>query len=344
MNKPAWRYTADDLPKLSPFGSVLADRISISRFNDGQWGQSEMIGLNEFTLHPGAHCLHYGSSCFEGLKAYRWEDDSIVVFRPDRHINRMMQSAALLRMPVPDADQLLQMLLDSVADAAAEIPPAPGALYLRPVLIGSDYNIGAAAHPSTSAILYVMASPVGDYFAGGDRALRLLVEETPRTAPQLGKVKTGANYASALGITLDAKEKHSIDQILFCPNSDVQETGASNFVLIDDNKLITKPLTDQFLHGVTRDSILTIAADLGYSVEEKDFTIDELLKWTEHGEAALSGTAAVLAGVGTLIHNDTEHSLSGGKTGPNTQRLRTALVNIQRGVETNEHGWIKKVS
>ena len=344
MNKPNWQYSADDLPKLSPFGSVLAERISISRFADGEWSTPTLIGLDEFKLHPGAHCLHYGSSCFEGLKAYRWEDDSIAIFRPDMHVNRMLQSATTLRLPVPNPEAMMQMLVDTVLDAATQIPPAPGALYLRPVLIGSDQNIGAAATPSQTAILYVLASPVGDYFAGGDRALRLLVEETPRTTPQFGKVKTGANYASALGITLDAKEEHGIDQILFCPDSDVQETGASNFLLIDDNKILTKPLSDQFLHGVTRDSVLTIAKDLGYTIHEKNFTVSELLEWTKHGEAALSGTAAVLAGVGTLIHEGKEYTLSNGTVGENTRRLRTALVNVQRGVESNDHGWIKKIS
>ena len=343
MNTPAWRYSADDLPNLSPFGSVLAPRSSLARFADGKWSTPALIGLNDFSLHPGSHCLHYGSSCFEGLKAYRWEDDSVVVFRPDRHISRMQQSAATLCLPVPEADVLMAMLVQTVKDAVNEIPPAPGALYLRPVLIGSDHNIGAASAPSASAILYVLASPVGDYFAGGERALRLLVEETPRTTPQFGKVKTGANYASALGITLEAKKKHGIDQILFCPDSDVQETGASNFILIDDKTVVTKPLSDHFLHGVTRDSVLTIANDLGYSVEERNFSVSELLDWAKHGEAALSGTAAVLAGVGTLIHNDKEYALSNGKTGLNTQRLRSALVNIQRGVETNAHGWITKV-
>lgn len=343
MNKISWRYTADDLSTLSPFGSVLADRISICRYADGRWSDSKLIQANEFSIHPGAHCLHYGSSCFEGLKAYRWEDDSIAIFRPDRHIERMMQSAATLRLPVPDPDVLMQMLVDIVNDAATEIPPAPGALYLRPVLIGSDHNIGAASTPSASAILYILASPVGDYFAGGERALRLLIAETPRTTPQFGKVKTGANYASALGTTLDAKEKHGIDQILFCPESDVQETGASNFILIDDKNVITKPLSDQFLHGVTRDSVLKIASDLGYTVQEKNLTVDELLAWTEHGEAALSGTAAVLTGVGTLIHNEKEYTLSSGQTGPNTQRLRTALMNIQRGIASSQDGWIKKV-
>ncbi|MGB7345064.1 MAG: branched-chain amino acid aminotransferase [Pirellulaceae bacterium] len=343
MTTTTWRYTADDLPKLSPFGSVLADRMSISHFSDGQWQTGGLIPLDEFQLHPGAHCLHYGSSCFEGLKAYRWDDNSIALFRPDRHIARMQQSARTLRLPTPDPELLMQMMVETIQDAVQEIPPAPGAMYLRPVLIGTDQNIGAASKPSESAALYVLASPVGDYFAGGDRALRLLVSETARTTSQFGRVKTGANYASALGITLDARDKWKTDQILFCPDGDVQETGASNFILVDDKTIITKPLCDSFLHGVTRDSVLAIGKDLGYEIQERDFTVADLLKWTEHGEAALSGTAAVLTGVGTLIHNEQEFTLSGGNTGPNTQRLRSALVNVQRGTETNSHGWIHKV-
>ena len=344
MNAVKWRYSADDLPRLSPFGSVLAEKMSVARFTDGKWQPSQLTKLDEFRLHPGAHCLHYGSSCFEGLKAYRWDCDSIVLFRPDRHIARLQQSANLLRLPVPDGDAVLEMMTTTVLESASEIPPSPGALYLRPVLLGTDHNIGAAAKPSESAVLYVLASPVGDYFAGGDRALRVLIKESARTTSQFGKVKTGANYASALGMTLDAREQWNTDQILFCPDSDVQETGASNFLLVDDKTIITKPLSDSFLHGVTRDSVLQIGRDLGYDVQEKDFNVAELLKWTEHGEAALSGTAAVLAGVGTLIHDGKEYTLSGGKTGPNTRRLRESLVNVQRGVESNGHGWIKKLT
>lgn len=346
MTARNWRYTADDLPKLSPFGSVLADRISVAHFDGdaGKWSTPELIPLDDFRLHPGAHCLHYGSSCFEGLKAYRWQDDTIALFRSDRHAIRMAKSAEILRLPVPGAALFQKMIAEAVADAADLIPPAPGSLYIRPVLIGTDPNIGAASKPSATATLYVLTSPVGNYFAAGEKALRLLVEDqTPRTTPQFGRVKTGANYAAALGITLEAKEKWQVDQILFCPDDDVQETGASNFVLIDDKTIVTKPLSDSFLHGVTRDSVLTLAADLGYEVQQRNFTVAELLKWTEHGEAALSGTAAVLAGVGTLIHNDKEYNLSGGKTGPNTRRLRQALNDIQQGTAKDTHGWITTV-
>jgi branched-chain amino acid aminotransferase len=212
------------------------------------------------------------------------------------------------------------------------------------VLIGTDQNIGAASARSNSACVYILASPVGAYFAGGERALRLLIEDkTPRTTPQFGRVKTGANYAAALGITLDAKQRWHADQILFCPGGDVQETGAANFVLLDDSTIITKALCDSFLHGVTRDSILSLARELGYDVQERDITIDELLQWTQHGEAALSGTAAVLSGVGTLIYNETEYHLSSGKTGSNTQKLRRALMDIQQGTAHDTRGWITRV-
>lgn len=341
MTARQWRYTAEDLPKLNPFGSVLADRICIADYADSSWSQPRLIELAEFQLHPGAHCLHYGSSCFEGLKAYRWANDDLVIFRGDQHANRMAQSAQTLRLPVPEPALFEQMLRSVVLDAAEWVPPAPGALYLRPVLVGTDSNIGAAATPSKTATFYILASPVGNYFASGERALRLLVEDkTPRTTPQFGRVKTGANYAAALGMTLDAKEKWNIDQVLFCPEGDVQETGASNFILVDDDTLVTKPLSDSFLHGVTRDSILTLASELGYNVQERDFSVTELLEWTKGGEAALTGTAAVLASVGTVIHNDQEYTLSNNKPGPNTKRLRKALVDIQQGNAPDSRGWI----
>lgn len=345
MTSRNWRYTAEDLPSLSPFGSVLADRITVSEFQGSKWSEPKLIPLAEFSLHPGSHCLHYGSSCFEGLKAYRWENGSVAVFRSDMHAKRMHQSAQTLRLPPPDVSLFQSMIADVVSDAVEMVPPAPGSLYLRPVLLGTDPNIGAASAASSNAIFYILASPVGNYFAAGEKALRLLVEDKlPRTTPQFGRVKTGANYAAALGTTLDAKEKWGIDQILFCPSNDVQETGASNFVLIDDKTIVTKPLNDSFLHGVTRDSVLTLAADLGYTVQERDFTVEELLKWTQHGEAALSGTAAVLAGVGTLIYEGKEYQLGDGSTGENTRRLRSALVEIQQGVSEDAHGWIRKIA
>ena len=134
-----------------------------------------------------------------------------------------------------------------------------------------------------------------------------------------------------------------MEQVLFAPGGDVQKTGAANFLLINDREIRTKQLSNAFLHGITRDSILTIGADLGYAISERDVTIAELLEWAKHGEAALSGTAAVLSGVGPLVFRDGEHQVGDGQIGPNPNRLRQALLDIQQGKVEDRHGWLKKV-
>jgi branched-chain amino acid aminotransferase len=205
-------------------------------------------------------------------------------------------------------------------------------------------NIGAAAQPSNEACLVVLASPVWDYFAGGMKPLKILVEEqAQRCAPHLGRVKTGGNYAAAMGPTLAARREHGVDQVLFCPGGEVQETGAANFLLLRPGRLVTRGLDSTFLHGVTRDSLLTLARDMGYAVEERVFSVDEMLAWAKDGEAALSGTAAVLAGVGTLVRGGIAHKVGSGDVGPETRRLREALVAIQQGTAPDRHGWLTRV-
>ena len=151
-------------------------------------------------------------------------------------------------------------------------PDTPGALYLRPTLLGTDVTIGAAAAPSASAILYVLACPVGEYLP--PRPLTVAVETvTPRTTPQFGVVKAGANYAMALSPITTAKERFGADQVLFAPDGTVQETGASNVLLLDGDEVLTPALSDAYLHGVTRDSLLRVAASLGWRVSEREVTV-----------------------------------------------------------------------
>ena len=228
--------------------------------------------------------------------------------------------------------------------AGDQVPEAPGALYLRPLLIGTQANIGAATTPSTEASLIVLASPVWDYFAGGMRPLRIFVDDqNMRTASHLGMVKTGGNYAAAMGPTLAARSQHQADQVLFCPGGEVQETGAANFLLIREGAILTRSLDSTFLHGVTRDALLILARDLGYATSERVFDVREMLEWVKTGEAALSGTAAVLSAVGTLIHAGKEHRVGGGGVGVHTKALREALVAIQRGTAPDHHGWCSRV-
>jgi len=329
---------------MSQFGTTFCDTFSIAEFKDGEWNTPELKPLAPLPMHPASHVFHYASTCFEGFKAYRWKDGKARVFRLKDHAARMQRSAESLCLPVPGIDMLADMVVSLVADNVDAIPEPPSSLYLRPTLIGTLPNIGAAAAPSTEAMLFVLASPVGDYFAGGARPLKLLVDdERARSTEQLGSTKTGGNYAAALGPTLDAKARFGVDQVLFCPGGDVQETGAANFLLISDDEVITKPLDTSFLHGMTRASILSLAADLGYRINERDFTVKELLSWTSDYEAALSGTAACLTTVGELTYQGETYTVRDGEVGPNTDRLRQALQSIQYGDAPDKHGWLTDV-
>ena len=154
-------------------------------------------------------------------------------------------------------------------------------------------------------------------------------------------VKAGANYVSALRTVVAARQEHQADQVLFAPDGLVEETGASNFLLIDDDVVVTAPLSDSYLHGVTRDSTLRLAERLGYRVEERPVTVNEVLTW--QGEAALSGTAAILSAVGTFIHKGEEITINDGEVGSNTLRLRKALTDIHSGIAEDPFGWVRSV-
>jgi len=332
---------------MTAFGTVFTDEMTIS-WNDGEsWSAHEFVPSNSLNIHPAAHVLHYSSTCFEGLKAFRHPDGSTKIFRMDQNIQRFAQSARILHLPTIDQAHTQQMIMDAVAKYADEVPAPPGSLYIRPTHMGTEPAVGKAAAPSSTSVQFVLMSPVGDYFSGGGEvSLRVLLdEEGMRCAPHMGMVKSGGNYASALDPIMRAKAELNADQVLFCPNGDVQETGAANFILIDGNEVITKALDESFLHGVTRDSILTLARDRGMDVQERELSVEELLERAAKPgcEAALSGTAAVLTAVGTLIHKDQEYQVGSGKPGQTTQTLRKALNDIQWGLAEDTHGWLTNV-
>lgn len=305
----------------------------------------QMQPSESLSLHPASHVLHYSSSCFEGLKAYRRADGGVHIFRLDMHIQRLRNSAQLLMLPVPDEALLTELIETVVREQLDQVPDFPGSLYLRPTMLGLDENVGSAGKPSGAAVLFVLASPVGDYFtSGGERGLRLLVDDqNMRTTPKFGQAKTGGNYAAALRFIASAKAEHNCDQVLFCPNGDVQETGAANFFLIKDNTLITKPLDGSILPGVTRDSLLHLGSHLGYQIQERNFTVQELLKSAANAECALSGTAAVLTAVGELVHDGQTYPVGDSGVGEHTRRLRTTLLDVQAGRTKAPSGWLLKL-
>lgn len=332
---------------MAAFGSVFMPKMALTTFENEQWSETQIVASDSISLHPGAHVLHYSSTCFEGLKAFRHEDGSVHVFRMDQNVKRFSQSSDLLSLPKINDTQISQMIVDIVALYANDVPQPPGSMYIRPTHIGTEAAVGKAAVASETSMMYVLLSPVGDYFAGGAKALRLLLdEEGQRCAPHMGMIKSGGNYASALQPTLKAKANYSADQVLFCPNGYITETGAANFLIVDGNEIITKALDSSFLHGVTRSSILQIASDLGMTISEREISVEELLdRAAKPGvEAMLSGTAAVLTSVGTLILNGHDYKVGSGDTGPMAQKLRQALNDIQWGKAPDTHGWLTQIA
>ncbi len=326
------------------FGTILTSHMAVAAYEGGAWGDFTVKPVAPLEISPAAHVLHYASTCFEGFKAFRHADGSVHVFRMDMHIQRMRQSARHLVLPEPDPKRLEEMVRAVINQCRDQVPEAPGALYLRPLLFGTTANIGAAATPSADALLLVLASPVWDYFAGGMKPLRILVDDqNTRSAAHLGMVKTGGNYAAAMGPTLAARSKHQADQVLFCPGGQVQETGAANFLLLREGELMTRGLDSTFLHGVTRNSMLTLARDAGFAVLEREFDVLTMLEWAHSGEAALSGTAAVLAGVGPLRDKGPDPRVGTGEVGPLTRNLRAQLVAIQTGQSPDRHGWLQRI-
>lgn len=328
------------------FGTEFMPEMAITWNKNNEWSAPEIVSSESIPMHPASHVLHYSSTCFEGLKAFRQKDGSVKIFRMDQNIKRFAQSSRLISLPAINEATTSQMILDVVAKFKDQVPDAPGSMYIRPTHLGTELSIGKAAAPSVESCQYVLLSPVGDYFAAGAAALRVLLDEDGmRCAPHMGMIKSGGNYASALNPIMEAKEKYNADQILFAPDGNVQETGAANFLLIDGNEIITKALDSSFLHGVTRDSILTLARDNGMTVSERELSITELLERIQNPgcEAALSGTAAVLAPVGTMIYRGEEFGVGTGSLGPITTQLRNQLNAIQWGEAEDKHGWLTTV-
>ena len=325
---------------MAEFGKAFTSKMVVSNYQNDQWSTPEVQALGPLMLHPATHVLHYSSTCFEGLKAYKWSDGTIHLFRYQDNIKRLRNSAATLCLPVPDAELVEKAIMAAVKAVESEIPDLPGALYIRPTLIGTELNIGAAGRGSHEAMLYILTSPVGDYFTGGIRPLKLLIDdENMRSTPKFGQVKTGGNYAASLGSVTKARAEHGADQVLFCPGGQVQETGAANFMVVKGNEIITKKLDGSILPGITRDSILKLATQQGYQIKEVDYTVEQLISWLPNCEAFLSGTAAVVSPVGSLVYRGKSLSVGTGEVGAVAMQFRTALTDIQQGLAADNWDW-----
>ncbi len=332
------------------FGKVFTDHMVTIRYAETKgWYDARVEPFGPIPLSPATAVLHYAQEIFEGLKAYHAEDGGVILFRPDANARRFRQSAARMAMPGLPEQAFLDSLTELIKIDRAWIPPQDEAsLYLRPYMIASEVFLGV--RPSAEYLFGVIASPVGAYFKGGPKPVTVWVSaDYTRAAPGgTGAAKCGGNYAASLIAQAQAIEA-GCDQVVFLDTTErryVDELGGMNiFFGYDDGTLVTPPLTGTILPGITRDSVIALAPELGYSVVERPYAIDEWRADAASGrlrEVFACGTAAVITPIGTVRSTDGEFAVGGGETGPMTQRLRTTLLDLQHGRVPDSRGWVRR--
>lgn len=334
-----------EIPEKLGFGSVMAPVMFRAVCQDGCWSSGELVPYAPLALDPAAKVLHYAQSCFEGMKAYRAADGGLALFRPERNAARMAHSAERLCMP-PVPEKLFMDGVRTVAAYCANLVPVNSgeSLYLRPFLIGTQADLSVSA--STSYEYYVIASPSEAYHAGN---MRLWVErEDSRAAVGgTGDSKVGGNYAASL-LSIARLKKRGYDQSLWLNPGNrqtVDELSGMNFFAVMDGELHTPALNGSILEGVTRESLITLARDLGYTVHERGIDIDDLLELVRSGtceEAFACGTAAIISPISVLGDGDETYTLSQAP-GPVAERLRAALLDIQEGRAEDKFGWMARI-
>ncbi len=332
------------------FGKIFSDHMVTIEWTEGQGWHSATLGPRQpIALDPAAAVLHYAQEILEGRKAYRLADGTMALFRPEANARRFNASAQRLAMPELPEDLFIEAIRQLVAVDADWFPTVEGgSLYLRPFMIATEAFLGV--RPAKEYKFIVIASPAGNYFKSGAPAVSIWVSDYTRAAPGgTGAAKCGGNYAASLVPTAEAFAKGH-DQVLFLDAAEhrwVEELGGMNlFFVMADGRIVTPPLTGTILPGVTRNSLLQLAAEEGLKVSEEPYSLDQWRADAASGallETFACGTAAVVTPVGKVAGRDGEFMIGSGGPGQITQKLRRRLVSIQRGEAPDPHGWVVKL-
>lgn len=349
------------VPTTPPPGELDADRLTfgkrftphmfMARYREGQgWYEATICPYGPITLDPAALVLHYGQETFEGLKAYLRVDDEIGLFRLGANAERLNVSNRRLCIPEIDPDFFVAAVETLVDIERDWVPRVDGSsLYIRPTVIATEAGLGVRA--SREYLFYIITGPVGPYFGTFD-PVRICTpaDGYTRAAPGgIGIAKAGGNYAASL---LPARQAaaQGYQQVLYLDAVErryIEELGGMNVFVVWGGRLLTPPLTDTILAGVTRDALLILAKDLGLEVEETPIAIDDLIAAIDSGEVDelfASGTAAVATAIGVLGHEGRQHTVGDGRAGEVTRKLVKRLTDIQIGRGPDPHDWGKIVA
>lgn len=337
------------------FGELFTDHMLTAQYDpETGWHQFQISAVAPFQMHPGSTVLHYGQAIFEGLKAYAAPDGRVALFRPEMNARRFRASAERMAMPPLPEDMFLEAVRTIVQVERSWVPEAVGAsLYLRPMMFSRDVRL--LTQPSSTYTFAVLASPVSEYFRNGLSPVSVWISDRYiRAAPGgTGEAKCAGNYAAGFVAQAEAAS-HDCEQVIWLDAIDrvsIEEMGGMNVYFVSNDgsgtKLITPKVSGSLLKGVTRDSLLTLAADRGYAVEERRITVDDWRQGCKAGyitEAFACGTAAVIVPIGRAKSASAEDIvINGGQAGPVAAQLREKLLNIQHGWAPDEHSWISYI-
>lgn len=329
------------------FGTVFTDHMFVMDFQEEKgWYDPRIEPYGPLSLDPAAAVLHYAQAVFDGLKAFRGKDGRVRLFRPQKHIERMNNSARRMCIPTLDPEQALRALVELVRLEKEWVPATVGtSLYVRPTIIASEPFLGV--RPAKAYVFYVILSPVGAYYPEGMNPVKILVVDKWVRAVEggVGAAKTAGNYAASLYAAEEAKHQ-GFTQVLWLDGRErkyLDEVGTMNIMLKIGDEVITPPLASgTILPGVTRDSALTLMREWGLRVSERQVAIDEVAR-AAHGGALKevwgTGTAAVISPVGELAYKGERIVVNQGRIGELTKRLYDAIVGIQYATAPDTRGW-----
>lgn len=334
------------------FGKYFTDHMVGATWTpDAGWHDGRLVPYGPLSLDPAAAVLHYAQEIFEGLKAYRHDDGSVWAFRPQVNARRFARSARRMALPELPEETFLSSI-ETLVRTDVEWVPSGGetSLYLRPFMFASESFLGV--RPAAEVTYLVIASPAGAYFPGGVTPVSIwLSQQYSRAAPGgTGAAKCGGNYAAGLAAQQEAIA-HGCEQVCFLDATErrwVEELGGMNLYFVhDDGSIVTPELTGTILEGVTRNSVLQLARDLGHPVAERRISIEDWRDGVAAGgirEVFACGTAAVLTPLGRLAWDGGELTIGDGEPGETTLRIRQTLLDLQYGRGRDEHSWMHRLA
>lgn len=336
------------------FGKFFTDHmVRIDWTENKGWHDARLIPYGPLELDPASNVLHYGQAIFEGMKAYKHSDGHIYTFRPTENAKRFQRSAARLAMAELPEELFVESLETLVSVDANWVPnKEEQSLYLRPFMISTEVGLGV--RPANSYAYLLIASPVGAYFPQGVKPVTVWIStEYVRAAPGgTGEAKCAGNYAASL-IAQAQAAKEGCDQVVWIDAIErkwIEEMGGMNLYFVygsgENARVVTPELTGTLLPGITRDSLLTVAKDLGYKSETARISVEDWKNGVASGEITevfACGTAAVITPVGQVKSAVGNWTIGDGTPGPITMKLRQTLTGIQNGEISDTHNWMHKL-